>query len=78
MCPLGNPIDYKYYSPFYSHLQGTVSLDHSYIIHSGQYVAACHVGAMTSAFATLLVNGFVGFQWAEDGTQLSVWVYGLW
>lgn len=30
---------------------------------------------MTSAFSVLLLNGFVGFQWAEDGTKLSVWVH---
>ncbi|KAI9034465.1 chitin synthase III catalytic subunit [Hyaloraphidium curvatum] len=35
---------------------------------------AAGLGALTSAsFWCLLLNGFVGFQWAEDGTPLSLW-----
>ena len=29
---------------------------------------------MASTYACLLINGFVGFQFAEDGTPLSLWV----
>ncbi|KAI9189037.1 Chitin synthase, class 7 [Blastocladiella emersonii ATCC 22665] len=37
------------------------------------YVASVHMGLLTATFWTLLLNGFVGFQWTEDGTALSVW-----
>lgn len=39
-----------------------------------KYFAAAHIATITAAFAILLCNGFVGFQWAEDGTIASVWV----
>lgn len=39
-----------------------------------KYFAAGHVAATSSTFAILLLNGFVGFQWAEDGTKASIWV----
>jgi predicted lipoprotein with Yx(FWY)xxD motif len=29
---------------------------------------------MCATFWCLLLNGFVGFQFAEDGTPLSLWV----
>lgn len=29
---------------------------------------------MAAAYCCLLINGFVGFQFAEDGTPLSLWV----
>lgn len=28
-------------------------------------------------FWILLLNGFVGFQWTEDGTSLSLWVFRI-
>ena len=37
-------------------------------------MAAAHVAAITTAIAVLFLNGFVGFQWVEDGTKLSIWV----
>ncbi|RKP07400.1 chitin synthase III catalytic subunit [Thamnocephalis sphaerospora] len=37
------------------------------------YFAAVHVGLMCATFWCLLLNGFVGFQFAEDGTPLSLW-----
>lgn len=39
-----------------------------------KYAAAAQIGLITSAFGTLLLNGFIGFQWTEDGTKTSVWV----
>ncbi|CAG8504366.1 340_t:CDS:2 [Paraglomus occultum] len=37
------------------------------------YFVAAHVGLTTVTFWILLLNGFVGFQFAEDGTALSLW-----
>ncbi|CAG8499348.1 3774_t:CDS:2 [Diversispora eburnea] len=37
------------------------------------YFVAAHVGLITATFWCLLLNGFVGFQFAEDGTPLSLW-----
>ncbi|KAI7847729.1 chitin synthase III catalytic subunit-domain-containing protein [Circinella umbellata] len=37
------------------------------------YFAAIHVGLISATFWCLLLNGFVGFQFAEDGTPLSLW-----
>ncbi|KAJ3317421.1 Chitin synthase, class 7 [Blyttiomyces sp. JEL0837] len=37
------------------------------------YFAAAHVGLTVATLWSLLFNGFVGFQWAEDGTPLSLW-----
>jgi len=30
-----------------------------------------------ASYIILLLNGFVGFQWAEDGTPTSLWVNNL-
>ncbi|KAI9025118.1 chitin synthase III catalytic subunit [Phycomyces nitens] len=37
------------------------------------WFAAVHVGLISATFWCLLLNGFVGFQFAEDGTPLSLW-----
>jgi len=37
------------------------------------WFAAVYTGLVASAYCCLLVNGFVGFQFAEDGTPLSLW-----
>ncbi|EIE80593.1 hypothetical protein RO3G_05298 [Rhizopus delemar RA 99-880] len=37
------------------------------------WFAAIHIGLTCSTFWCLLLNGFVGFQFAEDGTPLSLW-----
>ncbi|CAG8620422.1 15162_t:CDS:2, partial [Funneliformis mosseae] len=37
------------------------------------YFTAAHVALITATFWCLLLNGFVGFQFAEDGTPLSLW-----
>jgi len=37
------------------------------------WFAAIYTGLVASAYACLLINGFVGFQFAEDGTPLSLW-----
>lgn len=39
-----------------------------------QWFAAIQVGFICALFWCLLVNGFVGFQFAEDGTPASLWV----
>jgi hypothetical protein len=38
------------------------------------YFVAVQCGFTTATCWCLLVNGFVGFQFAEDGTPLSLWV----
>ena len=40
----------------------------------GQWFAAVYTAFVAAMFWCLLVNGFVGFQFAEDGTPLSLWV----
>jgi hypothetical protein len=42
-----------------------------------QWFAAVYTGLVASAYTCLLINGFVGFQFAEDGTPLSLWVRSL-
>ncbi|KAI8370017.1 chitin synthase III catalytic subunit-domain-containing protein [Blakeslea trispora] len=37
------------------------------------WFTAVHFGFMCATFWCLLLNGFVGFQFAEDGTPLSLW-----
>jgi len=37
------------------------------------WFAAIYTGLVAAAYACLLINGFVGFQFAEDGTPLSLW-----
>jgi Chitin synthase export chaperone len=39
-----------------------------------QWFAAAYTGLVAAAYACLLINGFVGFQFAEDGTPTSLWV----
>lgn len=41
------------------------------------YFTAAHIGLITSTIFCLLLNGFVGFQFAEDGTPLSLWTLRL-
>ena len=42
-----------------------------------QWFAAIYTGFVAATYACLLINGFVGFQFAEDGTPLSLWVCPL-
>jgi len=37
------------------------------------WFAAVYAGFVAAAYCCLLINGFVGFQFAEDGTPLSLW-----
>ncbi|KAG8742946.1 Chitin synthase, class 7 [Ceratobasidium sp. 414] len=37
------------------------------------WFAAIYSGLITATYACLLINGFVGFQFAEDGTPTSLW-----
>lgn len=39
-----------------------------------KWFAAVYAGLVVAAYTCLLINGFVGFQFAEDGTPLSLWV----
>jgi hypothetical protein len=39
-----------------------------------QWFAAVYTGLVAATYCCLLINGFVGFQFAEDGTPLSLWV----
>jgi len=41
------------------------------------WFAAVYTGLVASAYCCLLINGFVGFQFAEDGTPLSLWLLRL-
>lgn len=38
------------------------------------WFTAIYAGLMGAIYWCLLVNGFVGFQFAEDGTPMSLWV----
>ncbi|KAI0960971.1 Chitin synthase, class 7 [Taiwanofungus camphoratus] len=38
------------------------------------WFAAVYTGLVAGAYCCLLVNGFVGFQFAEDGTPVSLWL----
>ncbi|KAH8923845.1 hypothetical protein BT69DRAFT_1261978 [Atractiella rhizophila] len=38
-----------------------------------EYFAAAHTALICATFWCLLLNGFVGFQFAEDGTPASLW-----
>lgn len=38
------------------------------------YITAIYVGMYVATIVILLLNGFVGFQWAEDGTPTSLWI----
>jgi hypothetical protein len=38
------------------------------------WFAASYTGLVAAAYCCLLINGFVGFQFAEDGTPLSLWL----
>ncbi|KAI0757470.1 chitin synthase III catalytic subunit [Daedaleopsis nitida] len=38
------------------------------------WFAAIYTGLVAGAYTCLLINGFVGFQFAEDGTPLSLWL----
>ncbi|KAI5451276.1 Chitin synthase, class 7 [Naganishia albida] len=37
------------------------------------WFTAIYAGLVAGLYWCLLVNGFVGFQWAEDGTPMSLW-----
>ncbi|EPB88928.1 hypothetical protein HMPREF1544_04188 [Mucor circinelloides 1006PhL] len=37
------------------------------------FFTAAHLGLISASFWCLLLNGFVGFQFAEDGTPISLW-----
>jgi len=37
------------------------------------WFAAVYTGLIAATYCCLLINGFVGFQFAEDGTPLSLW-----
>ncbi|KAJ9100928.1 Chitin synthase, class 7 [Naganishia adeliensis] len=37
------------------------------------WFSAIYAGLVAALYWCLLVNGFVGFQWAEDGTPMSLW-----
>ncbi|GJJ78347.1 hypothetical protein EMPS_10706 [Entomortierella parvispora] len=37
------------------------------------FFTGAHVGLISATFWCLLLNGFVGFQFAEDGTPMSLW-----
>ncbi|KAI0005351.1 chitin synthase export chaperone [Russula compacta] len=41
------------------------------------WFAAGYTGLVAAAYCCLLINGFVGFQFAEDGTPLSLWLLRL-
>jgi len=41
------------------------------------WFAAVYTGLIAATYCCLLINGFVGFQFAEDGTPLSLWLLRL-
>ncbi|ELU43353.1 chitin synthase export chaperone [Rhizoctonia solani AG-1 IA] len=38
------------------------------------WIVAIYTGLVAATYCCLLINGFIGFQFAEDGTPLSIWV----
>jgi hypothetical protein len=40
-------------------------------------VTAAQLGCVACTFWVLMLNGFVGFQWAEDGTKRSLWFFRI-
>ncbi|KAJ3190123.1 Chitin synthase, class 7 [Gaertneriomyces sp. JEL0708] len=50
-------------------ISGIVQTAHS----SYPYFAAAHIAMSVTTLWCLLLNGFVGFQWLEDGTAFSLW-----
>ncbi|KAK9694506.1 Chitin synthase, class 7 [Basidiobolus ranarum] len=38
-----------------------------------KYIVAVHISLISTTIWALLVNGFIGFQFAEDGSRLSLW-----
>lgn len=45
-----------------------------YYFENLQWFVAVYTGLVAATYTCLLINGFVGFQFAEDGTPLSLWV----
>jgi hypothetical protein len=43
-------------------------------IFLSKYFTAAHLGLITATCWCLLLNGFIGFQFIEDGTKISLWV----
>lgn len=41
------------------------------------WFAAVYTGLVAATYCCILINGFVGFQFAEDGTPLSLWLLRL-
>jgi hypothetical protein len=41
------------------------------------YFVALQLASVSTTFWILLLNGFVGFQWAEDGTKKSLWSFRI-
>lgn len=41
------------------------------------WFAAVYTGLVAATYCCILINGFVGFQFAEDGTPLSLWILRL-
>ncbi|KAI8977919.1 chitin synthase III catalytic subunit [Pilobolus umbonatus] len=41
------------------------------------WFTAIHIGTICATFWCLMLNGFVGFQFAEDGTNVSIWSIGI-
>lgn len=66
-CTFGILAALQYHRLFFYGLQST-------LLDDFQYFAAIQVAFICTTFWILLLNGFVGFQLAEDGTPASVWV----
>ena len=43
-----------------------------------QWFTAVYAGLIGALYWCIVVNGFVGFQFAEDGTPMSLWVSRFW
>jgi hypothetical protein len=39
-----------------------------------KWFTAVYAGALGALYWCILINGFVGFQFHEDGTPMSLWV----
>jgi hypothetical protein len=48
--------------------------DLQHLVLDVQWFTAVYAGFIGALYWCIVINGFVGFQFAEDGTPMSLWV----